>query len=120
MASSHLAEDQLLPGEALWASVRDRSRLQAVPKEMGPDTRTLSRYFDVTYATAQLAPTTISKVNTAVQLLMVASTLAAPVFNYVDHSLLHMLWYITAGTTITSAVSYLVTKDTYKFFKPSK
>nr|CAD7575500.1 unnamed protein product [Timema californicum] len=53
--------------------------------------RTLSRYFDVTYATAQLAPTTISKVNTAVQLLMVASTLAAPVFNYVDHSVLHML-----------------------------
>lgn len=34
--------------------------------------RTLSRYFDVTHATAQLAPTFISKVNTAVQLLLVS------------------------------------------------
>nr|CAD7403109.1 unnamed protein product [Timema poppensis] len=104
-----IARDLLLVGAGFYI------RYQSLPLP-----RTLSRYFDVTYATAQLAPTTISKVNTAVQLLMVASTLAAPVFNYVDHSLLHMLWYITAGTTITSAVSYLVTKDTYKFFKPSK
>ncbi|XP_038206572.1 probable cardiolipin synthase (CMP-forming) [Zerene cesonia] len=36
-----------------------------------PPPRTLSRYFDVTHATAQLAPTFISKVNTAIQLLLV-------------------------------------------------
>ncbi|KPJ18117.1 putative cardiolipin synthase [Papilio machaon] len=35
-----------------------------------PPPRTLSRYFDVTHATAQLAPTFISKVNTAIQLLL--------------------------------------------------
>ncbi|KAJ8880682.1 hypothetical protein PR048_017152 [Dryococelus australis] len=85
-----------------------------------PPPRNLSRYFDVTYATAQLAPTTLSKVNTAVQLLLVASTLAAPVFNYVDHQALHVLWYITAGTTVSSAASYLVSKNTYKYFKPKK
>nr|CAD7263374.1 unnamed protein product [Timema shepardi] len=107
-----------LPGDSMLHAV-NKLVLQTFDKAAVLH-RTLSRYFDVTYATAQLAPTTISKVNTAVQLLMVASTLAAPVFNYVDHSVLHMLWYITAGTTITSAVSYLVTKDTYKFFKPSK
>lgn len=56
--------------------------------------RTLSRYFDVTHATAQLAPTFISKINTAVQLTLAATTLAAPVFNYVDHPALHMLWFV--------------------------
>ncbi|RZC42023.1 cardiolipin synthase 1 [Asbolus verrucosus] len=57
-----------------------------------PPPRTLSRYFDVTHATAQLAPTFISKVNTGVQLLLVGSTLAAPVFHYVGHPVLEYLW----------------------------
>ncbi|KAL4709837.1 hypothetical protein ACJJTC_000324 [Scirpophaga incertulas] len=82
-----------------------------------PPPRTLSRYFDVTHATAQLAPTTISKVNTAIQLLLVGSTLASPVFGYVNHPALTMLCSITATSTIVSAVSYLVSKDTYKFLK---
>lgn len=34
--------------------------------------RTLSRYFDVTHATAQLEPTLISKVNTFIQLVLVS------------------------------------------------
>jgi len=56
--------------------------------------RTLSRYFDVTHATAQLSPTAISKWNTGMQLLLVASTLAAPVFSCVDHPVLHVMWYV--------------------------
>lgn len=51
------------------------------------------RYFDATHVTAQLAPTFISKVNTAVQLLLVGSTLAAPVFDYVNHPALQGLWF---------------------------
>lgn len=82
-----------------------------------PPPRTLSRYFDVTHATAQLAPTFISKVNTAVQLLLVGTTLASPVFGYVDHPALHALCGITAASTIVSAVSYLVSKDTYRILK---
>ncbi|XP_071438105.1 cardiolipin synthase (CMP-forming) isoform X1 [Pithys albifrons albifrons] len=68
--------------------------------------RTLSRYFNPCYATAQLKPTFISKMNTAVQLLLVAASLAAPVFNYVDSIYLQTLWCITAFTTVTSAYSY--------------
>lgn len=45
--------------------------------------KTLSRYFDVTHATAQLEPTFISKVNTAVQLAAIACSLGAPVWGYV-------------------------------------
>lgn len=79
--------------------------------------RTLSRYFDVTHATAQLAPTFISKLNTAVQLVTVAATLGAPIFSYVDHAYLHGLWYLTGFTTVAAAASYLTSKDTYKILR---
>lgn len=54
--------------------------------------KTISRYFDATHATAQLAPTTISKVNTAIQLSLITASLAAPVFSFSDHYLLTGLW----------------------------
>ncbi|OXU19194.1 hypothetical protein TSAR_001962 [Trichomalopsis sarcophagae] len=79
-----------------------------------PPPKTLARYFDATHATVQLAPTTISKFNTGVQLMLVAGTLAAPVFHFVDHPILQGLCYLTAITTIAGGVSYLVAKDTYK------
>ncbi|XP_063367113.1 probable cardiolipin synthase (CMP-forming) [Cydia amplana] len=85
-----------------------------------PPPRTLSRYFDVTHPTAQLAPTFISKVNTAIQLLLVGTTLASPVFGYVDHPALHALCGVTAASTVVSAASYLVSKDTYKILKKNK
>ncbi|XP_015272974.1 PREDICTED: cardiolipin synthase (CMP-forming) isoform X2 [Gekko japonicus] len=59
-----------------------------------PPPRTLSRYFNPCYATAQLKPTFISKMNTVVQLILVAASLAAPVFNYVDSVYLQTLWYL--------------------------
>ncbi|KAI4468327.1 cdp-diacylglycerol--glycerol-3-phosphate 3-phosphatidyltransferase-related [Holotrichia oblita] len=65
-----------------------------------PPPRTLSRYFDATHATVQLAPTFISKANTVIQLILVGSTLAAPVFHFVDHPLLHALWYVTLENDI--------------------
>lgn len=85
-----------------------------------PPPRTLSRYFDVTHATAQLSPTAISKWNTGMQLVLVATTLAAPVFGYMDHPVLHVMWYATASTTLASAMSYLISRNTYRFLKPRK
>ncbi|KAF3841761.1 hypothetical protein F7725_023712 [Dissostichus mawsoni] len=67
---------------------------------------TLSKFFNPCYTTAQLKPTLFSKVNTAIQLLLVASSLAAPVFQYTDSVLLQSLWYITAVTTAASGYSY--------------
>lgn len=49
----------------------------------------------MTHATAQLSPTAISKWNTGMQLVLVATTLAAPVFGYVDHPVLHVMWYVS-------------------------
>ncbi|XP_010605807.1 cardiolipin synthase (CMP-forming) isoform X1 [Fukomys damarensis] len=71
-----------------------------------PTPRTLAKYFNPCYATARLKPTFISKVNTAVQLILVAASLAAPVFNYADSIYLHILWCFTAFTTAASAYSY--------------
>ncbi|XP_045870543.1 cardiolipin synthase (CMP-forming)-like [Meles meles] len=71
-----------------------------------PTPRTLSKYFNPCYATARLKPTFIRKVNTAVQLILVAASLAAPVFNYADSIYLQILWCFTAFTTAVSAYSY--------------
>ncbi|XP_025424893.1 probable cardiolipin synthase (CMP-forming) [Sipha flava] len=83
-----------------------------------PKPRTLSKLFDVTNTNVQLAPMFISKVNTTVQLAMVGATLAAPVFDFVDHSALQALWWLTTATTVSSAISYIIhRKKTYKIFK---
>ncbi|KAM4841848.1 cardiolipin synthase (CMP-forming) isoform 1-T1 [Thomomys bottae] len=71
-----------------------------------PTPRTLAKYFNPCYATARLKPTFISKVNTAVQLILVAASLAAPVFNYADSIYLQILWCCTAFTTAASGYSY--------------
>jgi cardiolipin synthase (CMP-forming) len=86
-------------------------------KSLPPTHRSLVKYFDATHVTAQLAPTFISKVNTGVQLFCVAASLGAPVWNYIDHPALHGLWYLTGLTTAAAAISYIVSKDTYKYLK---
>ncbi|XP_029376935.1 cardiolipin synthase (CMP-forming) [Echeneis naucrates] len=71
-----------------------------------PPPLTLSKFFNPCYTTAQLKPTLFSKVNTAIQLFLVAASLAAPVFHYTDSVLLQCIWYITAVTTAASGYSY--------------
>lgn len=82
-----------------------------------PPPKTLSRYFDPSHATAQLAPTFISKVNTFVQLSTIFCTLSAPVFGYLDHPYMFYLWCLTGATTVLSAGSYLFSSNTYKLLK---
>ncbi|XP_060943177.1 cardiolipin synthase (CMP-forming) [Limanda limanda] len=71
-----------------------------------PSPVTLGKFFNPCYTTAQLKPTLFSKVNTAIQLFLVASSLAAPVFQYTDCVPLQFLWYVTAVTTAASGYSY--------------
>lgn len=85
-----------------------------------PPPKTLARYFDPTHATVQLAPTLTSKLNTGMQLTLVAGTLAAPIYHFVDHPILQYLCYITAITTVAGGVSYLLSKDTYKMLRRKK
>ncbi|XP_038587488.1 cardiolipin synthase (CMP-forming) [Micropterus salmoides] len=71
-----------------------------------PPPVTLSKFFNPCYTTAQLKPTLFSKLNTAIQLFLVAASLAAPVFHYTDSVPLQCLWYVTAMTTAASGYSY--------------
>ncbi|XP_039994241.1 cardiolipin synthase (CMP-forming) [Xiphias gladius] len=71
-----------------------------------PPPVTLGKFFNPCYTTAQLKPTLFSKVNTAIQLFLVAASLAAPVFQYTDSVLLQCIWYVTAVTTAASGYSY--------------
>jgi hypothetical protein len=91
----------------------------------------------VSLPTAQVQPTTISKINTGVQLLTVAVALGAPIAGYHDHAAFFSLWYVhtlfqklfnynlfymyticsglTAVTTVASSLSYAFQRDTYRF-----
>jgi len=76
---------------------------------------TIKKYFDPTLPTATVQPTTISKINTALQFLLIAVSLGAPLMELQNHPYLHYLWAATGTTTFLSAVSYAFMKDTYKF-----
>jgi len=75
----------------------------------------VKKYFDPTLPTATIQPTTISKVNTALQFLLIAVSLGAPLLQLQNHPSLHYLWAATGTTTFLSAVSYAFMKNTYKF-----
>ena len=67
---------------------------------------TLKKYFDISLPTAQVQPTTISKVNTCLQFLLLATTLGSPLLGYMDHPWLHYLWAATGTTTFLSAAVF--------------
>ncbi|KAK5648966.1 hypothetical protein RI129_003858 [Pyrocoelia pectoralis] len=107
----------ILTGLILFRDVLLVAAALAVRYKSLPPPRTVGQFFDISHATVQIKPTIISKVNTGVQLALVGSTLAAPVFHYVGHPVLQSLWYITAATTIAGGLSYILSKDTYKIIK---
>ncbi|CAG8769365.1 1316_t:CDS:2, partial [Funneliformis caledonium] len=49
-----------------------------------PPPKTLGRYFDMSIPSAEVRPTLISKINTALQLTLMGVTLASPVFGWTD------------------------------------
>lgn len=79
-----------------------------------PAPKTFSRYWDFSLPSAEITPTTISKANTALQLLLVGLATAAPVSPYDLTSVLSVLHYVVATTTVWSGASYVYTKDAVK------
>ena len=57
-----------------------------------------TRYFDFKLPTAEVRPSTVSKVNTGLQLLLMGVSLGAPVFGFAGHPALPLLWWSVAGT----------------------
>ncbi len=54
------------------------------------------------------------------QLLTVYASLAAPVYEFSEHVALHGLWWLTAGTTVVSGASYVLSKNAVVFIKPAQ
>ncbi|KAH9988024.1 hypothetical protein BJV77DRAFT_1023395 [Russula vinacea] len=68
-----------------------------------PPPKTFQRYWDFSIPSAEVHPTAISKVNTALQLLLLGSTTISPL-------LPARLWTV-AVTTVWSGLSYVFSKD---------
>ncbi|GIJ89952.1 cardiolipin synthase [Aspergillus pseudoviridinutans] len=85
-----------------------------------PPPKTMARYWDFSLPSAEVKPTGISKVNTALQLVLVGSAIALPV---IPEAVLDAwslregmtaLQYLVAATTIWSGLSYVFSKDAVK------
>ncbi|EPQ56283.1 hypothetical protein GLOTRDRAFT_74874 [Gloeophyllum trabeum ATCC 11539] len=76
-----------------------------------PAPKTWARYWDFSLPSAEVRPTEISKVNTALQLVLMGTTTISPLLP-TDISLpLQGLQWIVAATTIWSGLSYVFSKD---------
>ncbi|KAL4918052.1 CDP-alcohol phosphatidyltransferase-domain-containing protein [Aspergillus aurantiobrunneus] len=85
-----------------------------------PPPKTMARYWDFSLPSAEVKPTEISKVNTALQLLLVGSAIALPVVPeaFIDawnlKEAMAGFQYLVAATTIWSGLSYVFSKDAVK------
>lgn len=85
-----------------------------------PPPLTVKRFFDPTLVNTQLNPTTISKVNTVLQITVLWAALVAPIFHFTDSLALKMLYFVTGATTIWSGASYIFDKTTVQILKDNK
>ncbi|KAG0301206.1 hypothetical protein BGZ98_008543, partial [Dissophora globulifera] len=85
-----------------------------------PEPKTFARYWDFSIPSAEVHPTGISKVNTAVQMAYICLSLLAPVFDNPYPEYLEYLGYVCATTTIWSGASYVYSKDAVKILYPPK
>ncbi|GJJ75534.1 cardiolipin synthase (CMP-forming) [Entomortierella parvispora] len=85
-----------------------------------PEPKTFKRYWDFSIPSAEVRPTMISKVNTAIQMGYICLSLMAPVFDFTGHVGLEYLGYTCAATTIWSGASYIYTKDAVRLLHPPK
>ncbi|PPQ63106.1 hypothetical protein CVT24_005817 [Panaeolus cyanescens] len=104
-----LGRDVLLSLSAFWI------RYSSLPHP-----KTWSRYWDFSLPSAEVRPTMISKVNTALQLLLMGTTTISPILPVDIHVGLQGLQWIVATTTIWSGLSYVFTKDAVRIVSQSR
>ncbi|KAH6627869.1 CDP-alcohol phosphatidyltransferase-domain-containing protein [Chaetomium tenue] len=86
-----------------------------------PPPKTFARYWDFSLPSAEVHPTQISKYNTVLQLGLVGLTTLAPVIPAVDmSSMLGIMHYVVATTTVWSGASYIYSKDAVKILTPQQ
>ncbi|PFH50310.1 hypothetical protein AMATHDRAFT_145465 [Amanita thiersii Skay4041] len=76
-----------------------------------PPPKTILRYWDFSIPSAEVRPTLISKVNTALQLGLMGTTTISPILPFELGLPLQGLQWIVATTTVWSGLSYLFSKE---------
>ncbi|KZT69317.1 CDP-diacylglycerol--glycerol-3-phosphate 3-phosphatidyltransferase [Daedalea quercina L-15889] len=76
-----------------------------------PPPKTFTRYWDMSIPSAEVHPTRISKINTLLQLSLMALTTVSPVLPVDLGLVLQASQWVVATTTIWSGASYLFSKD---------
>ncbi|KAI0738428.1 CDP-alcohol phosphatidyltransferase-domain-containing protein [Daedaleopsis nitida] len=84
-----------------------------------PPPKTFTRYWDFSIPSAEVRPTTISKVNTGLQLLLMGTATVSPILPVDIAVPLQALQWIVAGTTVWSGASYLFAKDGFRVVTPA-
>jgi cardiolipin synthase (CMP-forming) len=101
-----------------------------------PAPKTFMRYWDFSLPSAEVHPTTVSKYNTFLQLVLIGSTLALPVvtacgqhtavlealgMSGVDlHQVMNYYQWLVAGTTAWSGLSYAFLKNAVTILGPNE
>ncbi|EDV19508.1 uncharacterized protein TRIADDRAFT_33397, partial [Trichoplax adhaerens] len=85
-----------------------------------PPPVTLNRFFSTRHAPAEIHPLGISKLNTGLQLSLIFMSIAAPIFDFIHHPMLQILWFTTAATTVASGLSYMRSVNFVKHLKKSE
>ncbi|KAJ5368246.1 cardiolipin synthase (CMP-forming) [Penicillium cataractarum] len=85
-----------------------------------PPPKTMARYWDFSLPSAEVKPTEISKINTALQLVLVGTAIGLPVVPEAIISAWHLseamtgFQYLVAATTIWSGMSYVFSNNAVK------
>ncbi|OAP57549.1 CDP-diacylglycerol-glycerol-3-phosphate 3-phosphatidyltransferase [Fonsecaea erecta] len=91
-----------------------------------PPPKTFTRYWDFSLPSAEVHPTEISKINTLLQLLLVGNAMLLPVLPaaFVEAwnlwGVMEGWYYLVAGTTVWSGLSYLGNKQAVRILTPEE
>lgn len=79
-----------------------------------PPPVTLRRFMDPSMVNVEVTASTMSKVNTFLQMILLWMSMGAPVFDFVDHDVLKLMWALTAFTTTASVGGYMYGKNAFR------
>ncbi|KAI8330449.1 CDP-alcohol phosphatidyltransferase-domain-containing protein [Chlamydoabsidia padenii] len=85
-----------------------------------PAPKTFVRYWDFSIPSAEVRPTTISKVNTALQLLLMGSSLTAMSMGVPSAEIMTSMHWLVGTTTVWSGASYIYSKDAVRILNQEK
>ncbi|KAI8079075.1 CDP-alcohol phosphatidyltransferase-domain-containing protein [Gilbertella persicaria] len=82
-----------------------------------PEPKTIARYFDGSIPSAEVKPTQISKINTALQLVLMGLSLTTMSMGMPSAEVMTALQWVVGGTTVWSGASYMFSRNAVRILK---